>query len=178
MNKLIAAAAALMMSATMAAPAFAENAMTVTTDTSVASTADLTCMGNAVDVREGAVLTARTNYNAKVIAAITTRRASLKAAYTIANNNDRRVALKAAVDVYVKAMADARAQYRTDTKAAWKTFNDSIKACNLSADVRVKSETEHENNKDKGRHLGQLKKKIHNAFNVNAHGKADLDLSF
>lgn len=177
MNKLIAAAAALMMSATMAAPAFAED-VNVTTDTSVASSADLTCMGNAVDVREGAVLTARTSYNTKVIAAITTRRASLKAAYLIANNNDRRVALKAAVDVYVKAMADARAQYRTDTKAAWKTFNDSIKACNLSADVRVKTETDHDNDKDKGRHLGQLKKKIHNAFNVNAHGKADLDLSF
>ncbi len=177
MNKLIAAAAALMMSASLAAPAFAED-VAVTTDTSVASSADLTCMGNAVDVREGAVLTARTNYNAKVIAAITTRRASLKAAYLIANNNDRRIALKAAVDVYVKAMADARASYRTDTKAAWKTFNDAIKACNLSAGVRVKAETDRDNDKDRGRHLGQLKKKVQNAFNVNAHGKADLDLSF
>ena len=85
------------------------------------------------------------------------------------------MAIKAAFDVYVKAIADARAQYRASVKAAWTTFVAASKQCHVDADVRVK--TEAENDHDNGRHLGQLKKQLKNGFNVNGHGNANLDLS-
>jgi hypothetical protein len=180
MYKILAAGTALILGATIAGTVFANDTVNVTAvtaatvDTQVASSADLTCMGTAVDVREGAVLTARTNFNAKIIAALTARRASLKTAYTIANNNDRKVAIKAALNVFAKANADARAQYKTDTKAAWKVFADSSKKCHVDADVRVKDEAKEDH--DNGHHWGQLKKQVKNGFDVNANGKLDLDL--
>ncbi len=177
MNKFIAASISLLMSGALINPAFAENSgTTVTTDTSVASSADLACMGSAVDARESVVLTARTDFNAKIIAALTARRASLKVAFTIAKNADRKVAIKAAQTVFAKAVADARSQYRTEVKAASKTFVEAMKKCNVDAGVRIKTETR--NDHDNGRHLGQLKKKVKNGFRVNGEGKADLDLSF
>ncbi len=185
MNKFIATSAAFLIASSLAVPAFADSnssssmsssssSSSVAADTKVASSADLLCMGNAVDAREGAVLTARSSLDTKITAALTTRRASLKTAYTIANNADRKVAIKAALTVFAKASADAHAQYRTDIKAAWATFNAAIKACNLSAGTRVKAQTKTDH--DNGRHLGQLKKQIKNAFDVNANGKLDLDL--
>lgn len=178
MNKFIATGAALVLTAALATPAFADDNtanINTSTDMTVASSADLACMGAAVDVREGAVLTARTDFNVKIIAALTTRRASLKTAYTIANNADRKAAIKAALNVFAKANADARASYKADVKAAWKTFTDAAKKCHIDADVRVKDESRDDH--DNGRHLGQLKHQVKNAFNVNAHGKLDLDLS-
>lgn len=184
MNKFIAASATVIMTAALGATAFADdninanvNTTTSITDTSIASSVDLACMGAAVDMREEAVISARVSFNAKIIAALTTRRSSLKTAYTIANNADRKVAIKAAFTVYVKATADARTQYKTEVKTSWKTFTDAVKKCNVDASVRVKEESKDDHD-DKGRHLGQLKKQVKNAFGVNAHGKADLDLSF
>lgn len=178
MNKFIATGAALVLTAALATPAFADDNtanINTSTDTTVASSADLACMGAAVDAREGAVLTARTDFNAKLIAALTTRRASLKTAFTIANNADRKVAIKAALTVFAKANADARIKYKADVKAAWKTFTAAAQKCHIDADVRVKDETRGDHDND--RHLGQLKHQVKNAFNVNAHGKLDLDLS-
>ena len=183
MNKFIATGAALVMTAALALPAFAEDnvnmnassSSSITTDTTAASTTDLACMASAVDVREGAVLTARTGFDAKIVAAMTVRRASLKTAYAIANNADRKVAVKAALTVFAKANVDAHAQYKTDVKAAWKTFATSTKTCNVDATTRVKDESKDDH--DNGRHLGQLKKQIKNGFDVNVNGKADLDLS-
>ena len=173
--------AAVLMAATLAGPAFAEDnhmssssSSTATIDTSVASSADLACMSAAVDAREGAVLTARADLNAKIIAALTTRRASLKAAYTISSNADRKVAIKAALTVFAKSISDARAKYKADTKAAWTVFMTASKACNINADVRVKSESKDDH--DNGRHLGQLKKQLKNGFSVNSNGKVDIDL--
>ncbi len=182
-NKLIAASAALVMTASFALPAFAHDdgnvssssSSSVTTDTSVASAADLSCMAAAVDAREGVVLAARADFNAKILAALTTRRASLKTAYAIANNADRKVAVKAALNVFAKASTDARAKYRADVKAGWKTFATATQNCNVDANVRVKNETR--NDHDNGYHFGQLKKQIKNGFDFNMNGKADLDLS-
>lgn len=181
MQKFIAASAAVIMATALATPAFADDvsvntSASATVSASVASGADLACMGTAVDTREAAVISARTAFNTKIMTALETRRASLKTAYTIANNADRKIAIKTALTVYAKATADARFQYKTDVKAAWKTFTDAVKTCNVDASMRVKEESRDEG--DRGLHLGQLKKQVKNTFGVNAHGKADIDLSF
>ena len=170
----------LLMAGTLAAPAFAEEMTTsVRTDTTVASQSDLACMGNAVDAREAAVLTARTDFNARIIAALTVRRAALKAAFTISNNNDRRVAIKSTWDSFSKASVSARAQYKTDIKTDWKIFTDAVKACHVDADVRVKSESDHDNDhENRDFHLGQIKKQVKNAFDASVKGSAKIDLSF
>ncbi len=175
------ATTAVLLSATLVAPAFAENSVgvntntTVSTDTQVASSADLACMGTAVDAREVAVILARESFDTKIVVALKARRESLKVAFTIANNADRKVAIKTALNVFAKASVEARAQYRLDVKAAWKTFAEASKKCHVDADVRVKDESKDDH--DKGRHLGQLKKQVKNGFGVNNHGKVDMDLS-
>lgn len=172
MNKFIAASAAFVLSTALAAPAFADTLLTTTVDTQVAASADLTCMGTAVDAREGAVLQARTEFNAKVLAAMTTRRASLQAAFTIGNNSERKVAIKAALDVYVRAVVDARTQYRAAVKAAHQTFTAAIKQCKTDASVRITAEAGTDRTL-----LNLLKKQVSNAFSAHGNASSSADVS-
>lgn len=173
------AATAVLLSTALAAPAFAQT--TVNQSATVASSADLACMSAAVEARENAVLSARTSYNAGILAAITARKVSLQAAYTIANNNDRRVAIKAALNAYATAHATARATFKTGIKAAWSAYATARINCRIDVDMdkpgkhlgrdRDRDDDDH----DRGLHLGQLKKAN---VKAGANGSAKLDLSF
>ena len=169
----------------IALPVFAQSSSSSSSaSTDVASSADLACMSAAVDARESASITARTTFNASIMAALQTRRDSLHAAYAIANNHDRMVAIQAALNVYAKAIATARAKYKADIKAAWSVFATARVNCHIDQETKVQK-SEHEDNHDnRGLHLGWIKQmsKANAAMNasVNASLKSTmkLDLDF
>lgn len=175
-------------------PAYAQSSAASSTSvsssssSSVAANADLACMSAAIDARETAIINARTTFNASVMAALNTRREKLKAAYTIANDGERRVAINAAWDAFAKAVADARAAYRTSVQASWKTFVQASVNCHIAPDRGVKyhrtNDDDNDGRKDRGLHLGWFKKVMKKAMkqqvNVDATAKssAEIDLSF
>ena len=179
MRPLLASAATILLGMSLAVPALAEHSsVQVSASAGVATSADLACMSAAVDTRESAVITARTNFNAKIMAALEARRAALKTAYTIANNADRRVAIDAAITAYAKAAAEARAKFKADVKAAWNVFALSKANCHIDQNasagvsVRVHDDDDKEN---RGLHLGWLKGKMHSKAWINGHVKLDLN---
>jgi hypothetical protein len=143
-------------------------------------------MSAAVDVRESATINARTTFNASIMAALNIRRTALQAAFTIANNNDRQVAIDAALKAYATAAANARAKHKTDVNAAWNAFATAKVNCHIAVDQmtsrKVRGEQDDDNDrKDRGLHLGWIKNAV--KANVQAKiqgwtsGHAHMDLS-
>lgn len=175
MRTLATAIAAAIASMALALPVAAQ---TATTSAGAASSADLACMSAAVGTRENALISARTTFNASVMAALQTRRDALLAAYTIADHQNRRAAIEAAIRAYAKATADARAKFSADIKVAWSVFMTARVNCHIdqaaSANVRVR--TMESERIDHGLHLGWMKTGVHSKSWMNGHVK--LDLSF
>lgn len=171
MKKLIAATAAALLLSGAALPAFAESSASssASSTNTVTASADLACMSAAIDVRDSAVVSARATFHTAIMAALNTRKDSLAAAFTINNDHDRQVAVKAAWDVFLKATANARATYKTSVQAAWSAFATASVKCNVAPDrghsVKNKikdneNDKDHDNNRktpNPGLHLGWFK---------------------
>ena len=83
----------------------------------------VSCIQNAIDSRDNAVIAGIDAQSASVKSAIQTRTASLKAAWAQADKKARRDALKAAWDANRKAIKASRESFKTARKAAWDKFN-------------------------------------------------------
>lgn len=140
------------------------------TSSSVSSSAVLPCLAAAVDTRESALISARVSFNAKIVAALEARRVALKAAFQITDNGQRQAAIRAAWNVFVKASADARAQYQVDVKAAWSAYLIAAKKCNPNPVKKVKDEA-----KDDEKKALKLIRKAAKEMDDEMHGKAHLE---
>lgn len=117
------------------------------------------------------------------MAALNTRRDSLKAALTIANNDDRMVAMKAAWTVYMKASLDARIKFRADVQAAQKAFVIASADCHIDSDYgprRHPKDDDKDGDKDgdhenSGRHLGWFKNLLKHDVKTNAKANANIN---
>ena len=162
MRTLIKAAAAVLLSTMLAIPAFAQgSSSSASVSAGMATSADLACMSAAIETRENATISARTTFNASIMAALQTRRDALKAAFTIADNHDRTVAIEAALKAYATAAANARAKFKADVKAAWDAFATAKVNCHIPSD-HSDSRNNNDDGKDRehhdrGLHLGWLK---------------------
>jgi hypothetical protein len=111
-------------------PALAEDERGNSTSTGQTTTVfDVTCVQNAIDKRETAIIAALDTYHTAIITALNTRKTSLKAAWALTDRKARR-----------EAVATAWKQFRTDSnklirtlsaakKSAWKQFATDRKAC-------------------------------------------------
>lgn len=87
------------------------------------------CMSTAVDVRDTAMINAYDSYSVSVKAALTARRAALKAAWLIADTEAREDAvLKAWVDFRASLRAARRTLHDARSKA-WEIFKEIRKTC-------------------------------------------------
>lgn len=120
-----------------------------------ASVTTPTCMEVAVTARNDSVVAARASFWAKVNAAVKARIDALAKAALISNSDERSAAITAAWDAYVKAVADARAQYRIDVQAASDTFVAARVKCHPAVNDHEKKEMKHG---DRGLHLGIFKR--------------------
>ena len=90
---------------------------------------DATCMANAIDKRETAIIAAVDSYNAAVKSALSTRKDALKAAWAQTDKGKRKSALKAAWDSFKGTWKNAAATLKNSREAAWKQFQTDVKAC-------------------------------------------------
>lgn len=134
-----------LMSAALALPALAQTTtprqmspktvdpMRSAATTTPKRTVDVACIGAAVDMREGAIISALDTYHGATKTALEARRAALKAAWAIAESKERRAAIKAAWSTFRGTWSRTSKALREAKRAAWKTYRDARKACGPNA---------------------------------------------
>ncbi len=93
-----------------------------------------------METRETALISAWGTFNTNMVAAYTSRKSALVAAWGQTDAKQRRKAVKAAWDSFKKSKKVAVKGWDDTRKSAWKTFRNTVKACNsssVSADVTV-----------------------------------------
>lgn len=122
-------------------------AQTTATTTSSSSnpsrkTVDLVCMQTVVDTRENALLAARITQGNAISTAYQIRKPALHEAWNIANKTARRSAVKAAWKTWNDSMKKANKDWRTAKHAAWVKFEKDRKTCRgISISEEVGNET-------------------------------------
>ena len=96
------------------------------------SNASISCIQNAIDKRDNALISAVDVYASAAKTALQTRRDTLKAAWTITVRKDRRAALKAAWNTFSKSAKDIRKQLNESRKTVWNQFNTDKKNCSIN----------------------------------------------
>jgi len=190
MKKFI-AAVALLVTTGITFPAMAQvsSSSSSNSSSSVAVSADLVCLSAAVEVRENAIISARSKFSAAIIVALQTRRDALRAALAITDNHERKTAIVAVWKVYRDVVIKARAQYKADVKAAWNVYATARVACHFDDEgtpnpSRMPKPRDDDNNKhwnNESRVNNSAAASAHT--NVRGHGlgvgaHVNLDLSF
>lgn len=93
------------------------------------TTVDITCIKNAIEKRDNAVISALNIFNSSVSLALAARKDALKAAWDLTDKAQRKEALKTAWENYKKSLKDARTILREAKKTTWKQFYTDRKAC-------------------------------------------------
>jgi DNA repair ATPase RecN len=88
-----------------------------------------TCSQEAIEARDTKIATSRIAYNTAMSNALTERKNREKAAVAIADEDDKKDAIKASVDTYKHQAKAAQATLTQARKLAWQTFDNDIKAC-------------------------------------------------
>ena len=91
---------------------------------------NLTCMQQAVAVRETSMLSTFSTYTQTVMSAFQQRMSALQSAWSVTDENTRKNTIKTAWSTYESALKNAKTQLKNSRKNTWKTFKDSRKACN------------------------------------------------
>lgn len=169
LHKLIAAGSAVAMIAG-ATPAFARDSqhdLSLSLNAQSETHYDSDCLEVAVETRHEAKVDAYAAYRADIAADVAVRTAALVTANAITDDEDRVVAIKAAWMAYFNATADARAELKSDIKAANDAFMTAKADCIVDSDEDDDDDNEDDddndglvkgwNGKDNGWHRGWLK---------------------
>ncbi|PWB38760.1 MAG: hypothetical protein C3F02_02520 [Parcubacteria group bacterium] len=123
------------------APIYADNEHSTSTSTSTepirkeikapknAVTFDPTCVQNAVDKRDNAIIAATQAFSTSTQASLTTRRDALKSAWALTDRTARRTALRAAWKAYNSSLTAIRKTYNNAKRTVWSAWNTDRKAC-------------------------------------------------
>ncbi len=93
------------------------------------TTVDTTCIKNAIEKRDNAVISALNIFNSSVSLALAARRDALKAAWDLTDKAQRKEALKTAWGNYKTSLKDSRTTLKDTKKTTWKQFYIDRKAC-------------------------------------------------
>lgn len=91
------------------------------------SNVDATCMSEAVDVRESALIDAWSAFNANIVTALNQRKDALHAGWEITDLKERTTALVKAWKDWRMSKKDITADFRSARKDAWTTFKQTAK---------------------------------------------------
>lgn len=166
LHKLVVAGSAAAMVAT-ATPTFARGMdASLSVKAHAESRIDAACLDVAVETRHEAKVDAYAEYRAAIAADLETRATALAAAKAIEDDEDSAAAVKVAWMAFFAATADARADLKTDIKAANQAFATAKADCIIDSDDEDEDENDDNgsgslikgwNGKDNGWHRGWFK---------------------
>lgn len=87
------------------------------------------CSQDAIEVRDGAIGSARTAYNNAMAIALNNRKEAEKKAVALTDAGDKKDAIKDAVDAYKKAVTQAQETLTKARKEVWAAFEDNTNNC-------------------------------------------------
>lgn len=94
---------------------------------------DLVCMQNAVDKRDGAIITAFDTFHTSLSTALKDRQTALKNAWSLTDRKARREAIRSAWKNYRTAAQAARKALRIARRTAWQNFMKDRRGCGPQA---------------------------------------------
>lgn len=98
------------------------------------SASALTCIQNAIENRDTAIISALNTFSTSMGSALTVRKNSLKNAWAIANYTERKNAIKTAWITWRTSARTIRQTFRNSKSSAWSTFKSARIACGVSSD--------------------------------------------
>jgi hypothetical protein len=96
--------------------------------TRASSTVNISCMAEAVETREDALMASWIDLNEDLSEALTDRKEALMEAWDIDRQSDRTKAIREAWKNWKDDKKAAHAEFRSDRKATWQTFNKTAKS--------------------------------------------------
>jgi hypothetical protein len=91
------------------------------------SNVDVTCMSEAVDVRETALIDAWNSFNANTLTILNNRKSALHSAWEITTIKERTAALVSAWKTWRSDKKEVTAEFRKERKAAWGAFKKTAR---------------------------------------------------
>jgi hypothetical protein len=98
-------------------------------------TLNVSCIQNAIEKRDSAVIAAHSVYNTSIVNALTARKDALKAAWAKTTRKERAEARNAAWTTFRTSHKSAHSALRTVRVASWNTYNTDMKACGVDKEV-------------------------------------------
>lgn len=98
-------------------------------------TLNVSCIQNAVEKRDSAIITAHSAFSTSITSALTARKDALKLSWAKPTREERSSSRKAAYDTFRSAQKSAHSTLRTVRISSWNTFNTEMKACGVSKEA-------------------------------------------
>ncbi len=105
------------------------------TSSTPAATLNVSCIQNAVEKRDSAIIVAHGTFNTSIVNALTARKDALKAAWAKPTRQERTSGRKAAYDAFKTSQKSAHEALRSVRKSSWSTFDTDMKACGVSKEA-------------------------------------------
>lgn len=99
------------------------------------ATLNVSCIQNAVEKRDSAIIAAHNTFNTSITNALTARKDALKTAWAKGTRQERTSARKAAYDTFRTAQKNAHESLRSVRKSSWNTFDTDMKACGVNKEA-------------------------------------------
>lgn len=100
-----------------------------------AATLNVSCIQNAVEKRDSAIIVAHGTFNTSIVNALTARKDALKAAWAKPTRQERTSGRKAAYDAFKVSQKSAHEALRSVRKSSWSTFDTDMKACGVNKEA-------------------------------------------
>lgn len=116
------------------------NATTTVSGTQTEAQVFTACSQAAIEVRDNSIGSARTAYNLAMSAALSTRKDAEKSAVAIDDPNEKKDAIRAAVDEYKKEVTGAQDNLTKARKEAWSDFEANTTKCREASKEKSSSD--------------------------------------
>ncbi len=103
---------------------------------------DVTCVSNAIMVREEAISDAWEVFSTDIATILGTRKSSLTEAWKITDSKMRKEAVKKAWETAKQARKSAANEYKTEKKNTWSEFKTAAKSCGTGVGSEAMGESE------------------------------------
>ena len=116
--------------------AFAESrAQEVRQNPTSSTSLNVSCIQNAVEKRDSAIISAHNTFSSSITNALTVRKDALKLAWAKPTRQERTPARKAAYDAFRTTQKSAHEALRSARKSSWSTFDTDMKVCGISKEA-------------------------------------------
>ena len=112
-------------------PVLASAQTATSTAGTVPSPTKVTCVQNAIEKRDSAIIAGHNTFNTSIVGALTARKDSLKSAYAQTNRESMKAAKKTAWNNFSSAQKSAHDTMRSTRKGSWNTFSTDMRACGV-----------------------------------------------